>query len=346
MPTAVQKYELAFMWTNAIAGYRWEDCRPCDPWGKPFDEWEEDRKEEFEGLFRPIPDGPYLTEIFPQMRNMPYEPFEDAALFAKFADISPDKESFCQWAHQYGRLIDVEKDLGNFIFIFPEYIPVNETDVEYHRMSRGRYIIERNGRYFHRAKADPLNFWLREHHALSFPFMVWEWALNADPRLEKILEYNEDTRRVYIYTFPKNRLEEIDFARFGEDTSYNPSFVKSPYRLEGYFPDSFNVREAALRYVQERINEKLASWPLRIFFKTDDSGKIHKVIEPTSLLSAMWYQFYLALAGEIRLRRCSLCGKWEDMATHRETWSKHANCANYNRVKKARLKKRGKVDEI
>jgi hypothetical protein len=175
--------------------------------------------------------------------------------------------------------------------------------------------------------------------------MVWEWAINADPRLEKILEYNEESRRVYIYIFPKNRLEEIDFDRFREDT--NLSFVKPPYRLEKYLPDSFNVRKAALRYVQEKINEKLASWPLRIFFRTDDdSGEIHKIIEPTNLLSAMWYQFYLALAGEIRLRRCSLCGKWEDMERHRATWSKHANCANYNRVKKARLKKREKAEEI
>jgi hypothetical protein len=176
--------------------------------------------------------------------------------------------------------------------------------------------------------------------------MVWEWALNADPRLEKILEYDQESRRVYIYVFPKNRLEEIDFDKFREDVNYYPSFVKPPYRLEGYLPDSFNAREAALRYVQERINEKLSSWPLRIFFRTDDSGAIHKVIEPISLLSAMWYQFYLTLTGEIRLRRCSLCGKWEDMEGHRTTWSKHANCANYSRVKKARLKKRKKAEEI
>jgi hypothetical protein len=53
----------------------------------------------------------------------------------------------------------------------------------------------------------------------------------------------------------------------------------------------------------------------------------------------MWYLFYLACAGEIELRRCAVCGRWEDMEGHRETWSRHANCANYERVKRSRLKK-------
>jgi hypothetical protein len=345
MVAAMQKHELNFVWNRASAGYRWEDYKPCDLWGEPFDEWEEGKKKEFEKLFW-IPDGPYLTETYPQLRNMPYKPLEDPTLFAQFADLNPDRESFCDWAHQYGRLIDVEGNLENYAFIFPEYLPLNDTDVQFHRKNGGMYIIERDGRYFHRAKADPLSFWVREHQFLSFSAMVWEWTLNADPRLEKILEYDQETRRVYIYTFPKNKLEEIDFDRFKEDTNYNLSPVKPPYRLEGYLPVSFNVREAALRYVQGKINAKLASWPLRILFRTDDNGEFHRVIEPTSFLSAMWYQLYQALAGEIHLRRCSLCGKWENMEGHRKTWTKHANCANYGRVKRARLKKRGKAEGI
>jgi hypothetical protein len=343
MAAAVQKHELDFTWYSASAGYQWEDCRLYDPWGEPFDKWEEERKKELENLVR-IPNGPYLTEAYPQMRSIPYKPFENEALFAQFADLNPDKESFCDWAHQHGRLIDVARNPENYVFIFPEYFPMNRTDVQHHRGSCGIYIIERDGRFFYRAKADPLDFWVREHDALSFAVMIWEWALNADPRLEKILEYDQETRRVYIYTFPKYRLKEIDFDRFKEDINCP---VKPPHRLEGYLPVSFNVKKAALRYVQEKINGKLASWPLRTLFRTDDvSGEIRKIMEPTSLLSAMWYQFYQALVGEIRLRRCSLCGKWESMKGHRKTWTKHANCANSDRVKKARLKKRRKSEGI
>jgi hypothetical protein len=85
-------------------------------------------------------------------------------------------------------------------------------------------------------------------------------------------------------------------------------------------------------------------YPLNIRFEMDEKEEVHKIIAPTSLLSAMWYQFFLAQTGEIKLRRCAICNRWEDMEGHRETWSKHANCANYDRVKRARLRKRGKVE--
>jgi hypothetical protein len=345
MTTAVQKHELDFIWSHAITGYQWEDCRPCDPWGDPIDEWEEERKKGLENLFQ-IPDGPYLTKAYPQTRDMPYEPFENEAMFAQFSDLNPNKESFCDWANENGRLIDVEDNFENYAFIFPEYFPLNKTDVQYHSQVCGMHILERDGRFFYRAKADPLSFWVREHDALSFTVMIWEWALNADPRLEKILEYDQETRRVYIYVFPKNKLKEIDLNRLREGTNYNSSFVKPPYKLERYLPAKFNAKEAGLSYVQEKINTKLAYWPMRIFFKTGKDGEFRRVIEPTSLLSAMWYQFYQALAGEIRLRRCSLCGKWESMKEHRKTWTKHKNCANYARVKKSRLKNRENSEEI
>ncbi|MDR1732147.1 MAG: hypothetical protein LBR61_08645, partial [Synergistaceae bacterium] len=128
--------------------------------------------------------------------------------------------------------------------------------------------------------------------------------------------------------------------RLGKDPTYGPDFVRPPYKLFGYLPEKLDMKEAALRYIQETISKKLAVFPLQFVFRMDDDGKFRKIIEPTSLLSAMWYQFYLALTGEIRLRRCSLCGRWENMEGHRDTWKKHANCANYGRVKRAREKKK------
>ena len=90
---------------------------------------------------------------------------------------------------------------------------------------------------------------------------------------------------------------------------------------------------------------KLAEYPLQLTFRSDDDGELRKILEPTNLLAAMWHQLYLAQTGEIQLRRCSLCGKWENMEGHRSTWSKHANCANYGRVKRARNKKRERANK-
>jgi hypothetical protein len=71
----------------------------------------------------------------------------------------------------------------------------------------------------------------------------------------------------------------------------------------------------------------------------DEDGLLRKTLVPTSLLSAMWYQLYLAVIGEIKLRRCAICWKWENMEGHRVNWSKHAACANNERVKRSRSKK-------
>jgi hypothetical protein len=343
MRIEAQKYEFSFIWSKNPSFYQWRDCEPCDIWGKPFSEWDERQREDFEEV-QPIPDGPYLTSIYPRVRDYPYDPLENAILFAQFADIAPDKESFAEWANDYGRLIDVDRKYLFMHILVPDD-HFTQKEAESIKKAADRRIIEKNERFYFLGKPDPLRFWIEEHRDLSFNVMLWEMALNDDPRLNKIVEHHEDTERVYIYKFPKEKLNEIDFKRFREDDAYSPNFIKPPYRLERYFQRGFDAQKAALRYVQDSINRKLESYPLRVSFQTGENEELHKVIEPTSLLSFMWYQFYLALAGEIQLRRCSLCGKWENMEGHRSTWTKHANCANYGRVRRARLKKRGELEE-
>jgi hypothetical protein len=63
-------------------------------------------------------------------------------------------------------------------------------------------------------------------------------------------------------------------------------------------------------------------------------------LEPSSLLSFMWFQLGLALDRKIRLRRCEVCGEWEDMENHRENWTKHPKCADNKRAERYRNKKR------
>ncbi|GHV30569.1 hypothetical protein FACS1894167_11620 [Synergistales bacterium] len=345
MIKTTQKYELSFEWRRVAAGYKWEGCEPCDLWGEPFSNWKEDRRREFEEMFQTIPDGPYLTEVSPRLMPIIWKPLTNPLLFAQFADIRPDVESFLRWANEHGRLIDVEGKLDNYVFIFLQYTPLDEIDADFQR-NRGLCVIERNGRHYHRVKADPLGFWIQEYRQLSFDVMLWELVSDNDPRLNGILEWNEKAKRIYVNKIWKEALDEIDFERFEKDTTYNP--ICGAVRDRIYDFDSqiltksgkFDYAKAASIYVQQEITCKLEEYPLKISFKTDEDGSLCKVIQPTSLLSAMWYQLYLAQTGDIKLRRCSLCGKWENMNGHRSTWSKHANCANYGRVKRARHKKK------
>lgn len=348
MKITTQKHELSFEWYKSPAGYKWEDCEPCNVWGEPINELEEDRRRELELLGQPIPEGPYLTEINPRFRPVSWTPLENPLLFAHFADIQPNEEAFLNWANEHGRLINVKADFANPIFIFPRYIPFDETDVDFQR-NRGMHLIERDGYYYRRANPDPLMFWIQEYRDLSFAVMLWELALGKDPRLDGILEWNNETSRVYVNKIWKEKLAEIDFERFGKDKTYHPrcgavrdriyDLNSQPLRKG----DSFDTVKAAFVYIRQEINRKLRQYPLNVLFKIETDGELHKTIEPSSLLSAMWYQFYLVQAGEITLRRCALCGKWENMEGHRSTWSRHANCAGYDRLKRARNKKRGNV---
>ena len=103
------------------------------------------------------------------------------------------------------------------------------------------------------------------------------------------------------------------------------------------YPD---VIKPALLYVQTVISKKLKDYPLHIEIQTDAlNGKLFKVLRPTSLLSAMWYQFFLVFTGEERIRRCDICGRWEDMRSRRGSWKRHKTCASHERVKRFRKNK-------
>ena len=121
---------------------------------------------------------------------------------------------------------------------------------------------------------------------------------------------------------------------------YYPHYVLPRREIQNYRPETFDAKTAAARYIGQEICRKTREFPLTVRFETDERKEVHTIIEPTGLLSAMWYQFSLACTGEVKLRRCIICGMWENMERHRHTWSAHPNCANYRRVKRARRKKR------
>jgi hypothetical protein len=176
--------------------------------------------------------------------------------------------------------------------------------------------------------------------------MVWEFILNKDvDSLRKIVIWYEQ-KRVVITKFPRDMLDSVKIKDDGEVwypfDEHNPRLGReelfdadgnkhswAPQRFP--YPDIINP---ARLFVQTTVNAKLLKYPLQIALTLNEQGELEKRIYPTSLLSAMWYQLHLALAGEINLRRCSICGQWEDMSGHRVNWSKHKKCISYERIKK------------
>ena len=118
---------------------------------------------------------------------MPWEPLANPLLFAQFADLQPDQDTFIAWANGHGRLIDIEAHNENYVFIFPRYIPFEDADVAFQK-DKDIGITEKGGRYYRCTRIDPLPFWLQEYRDLSFCVMLWELALKKDSRLNGILE--------------------------------------------------------------------------------------------------------------------------------------------------------------
>jgi hypothetical protein len=340
MKAYAQKFELSFAWQKPSIGYEWEDCPICDPWG--------DIREtsELEQIYEELPEGPYLTELDYSQSLTSWKPFEHPALFAEFADLKTEQGAILQWANQNGRLIDI--DSKGAVFVLTKHFTIDNMlrplqDNPHHK---------KGDQFYRRVKADPWLFWRNEQRELSFTAMLWEMLSKRDPRLNGIIMWAHEGQRIYVYKIKKELLDEIDFEKMRTDEDYLLEHTTNRVLMfdirsrssEGRewlarycrFPDVMN---AASIYIQSTINSKLSEYPLQVKFQMDQDGLLHKALMPTSLLSAMWYQLYLAVIGEIKLRRCAICGKWENMEGHRINWSKHAACANNERVKRSRGKK-------
>ncbi|NSW76106.1 MAG: hypothetical protein HPY68_04915 [Candidatus Atribacteria bacterium] len=85
----------------------------------------------------------------------------------------------------------------------------------------------------------------------------------------------------------------------------------------------------------------------------NEKGRFTTYLKPRDLLSALWLQFYFVLVGERRIKRCSVCGLWEDVTDKTKGWSKHHECSQrerfrkyYEKVKEVReLHRQGKTPE-
>ena len=339
MNASAQKFELSLTWQKPSIGYEWEICSICDPWGNISD------KSELEQIYEEIPEGPYLTELDYSQSLISWKPFEQPALFAQFADLKPEQDALLQWANQHGRLIDV--DSKDAVFILTKHFTIDNLL----RPLRDNPYHKKGGQFYRRVKADPWIFWYKEQRELGFTTMLWEMLSKRDPRLNGIIMWAHEGQRIYVYKIKKELLDEIDFEKFRTDEDYLLEYTTSRVLLLDIyarkredawlvrycrFPDVMN---AASVYIQSTINNKLSEYPLQVKFQMDEDGLLRKTLMPTSLLSAMWYQLYLAAIGEIKLRRCAICGRWENMEGHRVNWSKHAACANNERVKRSRSKK-------
>jgi hypothetical protein len=300
--------EVIFKWVKPTSGYKWEDAKVV-------------AGEIFGSESAEIPSPPYLVEEDRSSERGLLTPFEDATLFAKFADIEASAESFEAWASAYGMLTRGEESILGRLHV------VSDSDIALGEAGRyGRLVKFPDGICGCTQPSESQSFWLREHRDLAFAVMVWELAARNDEKnLGKIIRWSDRKTGAFVHYAHEGLKPEV---LFNEDIR---PWASDLYR----YPE---VIRPALLYVRKTINEKLQEYPVNIILQIDEEGKVHQRLQPSSLLAAMWYQFNLILVGERKIRRCSICGKWENMEGHRDSWKTHIKCASNKRVERFRKK--------
>ena len=316
-----EDYKIDFIWRRERDGYVWANNN-----GDITTSAELFNKREV----KEFPNPPYLAAKDPESEIETYRPLDNSALFANFADIEGTPDNFIIWSGKYGILTNGEKVSNSELLV----LNVELAD-EPERLSC--------------CSTESLEFWIKEHNDLSFVLMVWEFVINKDiERLKRIIQWRGNDQ-VVIYHVGKGYIDEVDrsdrFSDWGAEVydQLEESVIFDKYNTRPWlsklckYPD---VIKPAAFYVQSIISNKLKDYPLYVDIKADTlDGKMLKELRPSSLLSAMWYQFSLVFTGEEKIRRCAICNMWEDMRGHRGSWKRHKTCASHERVKSFRKNK-------
>jgi hypothetical protein len=331
---------MSLTWQKPSIGYTWEDCGAVD--------------EDLLGRKFKIPNPPYLVEKDYSQDMIVYQPFDDSTIFANFADIEPSPDTFAQWASKYGPLVGAERLKENpmikTLLVYPKEC-VNPQKIIHH-MGLIRTLGNKGEAYAQ--PSESLQFWSKEHEELRTAFLLWELANLKDTKtLERLIEWNAEKNGVSLWKIGREHLSTVDMDRVkARDKGYIEELTARGVHLvwENLFDAQYmrpwaskicrypDVIKPALLHVQLHINKKLQEYPLNFAIHVDEWGKTSTVLNPTSLLFAMWYQFLLAFREDVKLRRCDVCGKWEDMKNHRDNWHRHKSCASVQRVIKSRRK--------
>jgi hypothetical protein len=242
----------------------------------------------------------FLCEREDLTNGISYHPLEDSTLFLRFASI-------IDWASTSERpntaLLEWVNEYGRLTTFNLKMFSEASVYKQQRMLSLIAQVPETQG------------FYLSSQSRLRHAVALWEEiATKNKDMLSTRYGMNDEGKKIQ---------EEIrkDLGRTGYEYTN---------RTEG------DVFEMARIDLEQSINIAFEDYPVNLVL---EHNRATLVLRPSDLLSCMWYQLALAFKEKIKLRRCTICGQWEDMEGHRENWTKHKQCANNEAVKRYRKKK-------
>ena len=304
----------SFSWGNTGYAFRWLEYG--------FDLLLPDGEEEI------YPNYTYMVDDFEQeVEQNSYDLEDEPTLFLRFAYLD-NEQSYLDFATKYGRLLnDPER---------PRPVDFNRT----------RREIDSNGSKFY---GEPIGLWEFESIALKNTFELWHYLINKDiDNLNLIIKWitkdNKDfincalgdVERLKLFRSQSN-IDEYGIPNekgFGDLETYNlpVGFASRVPKGDLFIPAKYLVKE--------RVNLSLENFKVYPALNYDyhDFPGLFGILEPSDLISAIWYQFFEAIVKNKRFKRCMICNQWEDVTTKRSTWTKHPECAARERTARYRAK--------
>jgi len=352
-----------FVWYRSDKGYFWdEEAKPggifsISPDGTiamPTSDEERQLKDERRQIYGPHP--PFLLAVpettgFYPLRVLEEEP----TLFLKFADVIPTRKGILEFANKYGMLTHGETQVFSEAYRLSE----EQKPPEWSLGTDG--LMKENEKKYAIVFGESLQFWQHEIRDMAWTVWVWEALKEKDIDFLKRVIYWDGDKAVgcVLVNIPKEALrqfedaKEVQEAAHPDNADYLRGYLPEPKEVPlsvsfGWLATEYTNQEILYRFkpgdlflpakylVQSRINKKLEKYITKPRLLLDEKNQLRPYLMPESLLAAMWYQFYLAAVGEKRFKRCSICGRWEDVTEKTSAWTKHEACANKERVRKYR----------
>jgi len=262
------------------------------------------------GRIRP----PYLVPSDDTTGFMSYQPLSNTKMFGEFAATAPTREGIRAFAKDYG-------NLSNALVI---------------KKKKDGEVRE----------GDSFLKWQEEIEDISWVMQVWEWQRSDSgyppdkKNLRKVIHWGDDQLEYVL-------ADGLVLDHYG-NAGKLISAIDSGEDIEGHYVRGVLARGndeimsrsrkgnpllPAQYLVQKIINLKMHYHNVRPRLLMNDENKLEPRLVPESLIGAIWLQFYQAVVGDRRFKRCELCGLWEDATDRNVNWSKHPDCANRERVK-------------
>lgn len=270
-------------------------------------------------------------------------------LILPLQNTSVEKKRKHYWEPPHKRFIRLSGTPASFIDFANEYGPI----VPIHKLPQELRTIDRT-------HSNSLDFWIDSHKTLSIAHDIFSSKYDDATLLKKfdITSHQNDKRlpiEERILDFPCTNLKEFSLELqllATEQRFFNITHRDLPLYTFQIYPES--LHSCKLPSIQEiskiwlyllfaYIAKSTKYAPIKYSVRYSASeNKWFPLIQPITLLGAMWFAFGEELCGNRKYKKClyEKCGRWQDVTDNYDNWQYHPACADAKRAKDYRDRKK------